>query len=186
MLIVALLFSTHGSLAAASDLTQRTNASRAAVQELQAALSKELRAAFESGGPAQGIEICSRRAMTISADISKKHGWDVGRTSLRVRNPANVPDAWEEKVLRDFEKRKAAGEDPARLEYAEIVNQSGKSTFRYMKAIVIPAGAPCLACHGRELDASVAGKLRERYPNDRATGFREGDLRGAFSVSQPL
>lgn len=124
--------------------------------------------------------------MTISADISKKHGWDVGRTSLRVRNPANVPDAWEEKVLRDFEKRKAAGEDPARLEYAEIVNQSGKSTFRYMKAIVIPAGAPCLACHGRELDASVAGKLRERYPNDRATGFREGDLRGAFSVSQPL
>jgi hypothetical protein len=49
-----------------------------------------------------------------------------------------------------------------------------------MKAI--PTGGLCLACHGETIDPAVAGKIAELYPEDKATGFREGDLRGAFVV----
>jgi hypothetical protein len=40
----------------------------------------------------------------------------------------------------------------------------------------------CLACHGESLEPAVAAKLAAAYPKDQATGFRAGDLRGAFWV----
>ena len=45
----------------------------------------------------------------------------------------------------------------------------------------------CLACHGpaEALDEEVRVALAELYPEDRATGFRSGDLRGWFWVEVP-
>jgi integrase len=41
------------------------------------------------------------------------------------------------------------------------------------------ATAPmCLACHGESIEPAVAAKLAALYPDDRATGFRAGELRG--------
>ena len=53
-----------------------------------------------------------------------------------------------------------------------------------MKAI--PTQPLCLACHGQEIAPPVAEKLAELYPGDKATGFEEGDLRGAFVVVRQL
>jgi hypothetical protein len=39
----------------------------------------------------------------------------------------------------------------------------------------------CLACHGGNVDPGVKAKLAELYPEDQATGFREGDFRGGGS-----
>jgi len=108
----------------------------------------------------------------------------VGRTSLKVRNPNNAPDAWERRVLEEFEARKARGEDVRKLEHAEIVAVNGKKRFRYMKAI--PTGKICLKCHGAKLDPAVAQTLEQFYPQDKARGFRVGDIRGAFTITQPL
>ena len=57
-------------------------------------------------------------------------------------------------------------------------------TFRYMKAI--PTGEVCLACHGERLNPELGQRLDELYPQDKARGFKEGDIRGAFTVSQPM
>ena len=168
------------------DNAARVEASRNAVKELQGTLVTELQAAMKAGGPVNAIGVCNKRASAIAADISRKHGWKIGRTSLKYRNPKNAPDAWETQVLQDFEKRKAAGEDPAKLEHYAVVEQDGKQVFRYMKALPIPEGAPCLACHGQKLDPAVAAKLKELYPKDQATGFKTGDLRGAVTITQPL
>lgn len=54
--------------------------------------------------------------------------------------------------------------------------------FRYMKAIAIPEGGPCLICHGQNIDPALHTKIKGRCPGDQTTGFKEGDLRGAFSV----
>ncbi len=70
------------------------------------------------------------------------------------------------------------------LEHAEVVTQDGKRLFRYMKAI--PTREVCLACHGRSLDPAVESTLKELYPEDRARGFSVGDIRGAFTVTQPM
>ena len=147
-------------------------------------LKKELQQALKTGGPLKAIEVCNGKAPEIAARISEETGWDVGRTSLKWRNPDNAPDAWERKVLEDFEKRRARGEKAQAIDYAEIVEQDGRRVLRYMKAI--PTGKVCLACHGSNIDSAVRARLDEFYPDDRARGFRLGDIRGAFTVSRPM
>jgi uncharacterized protein DUF3365 len=171
-------------LVVADDMQQRADASRAAIKEFRAAFMAELQKAMQAGGPPAAIEVCHAKAPAIAAGISKRTGWRVARTSLKVRNPANAPDAWEKKVLESFEQRKANGEPLDRMEFYEIVRQDGARQFRYMKAI--PVGGPCMACHGSRIDPAVAAKLRQWYPQDQATGFRPGDLRGAFTITQPM
>jgi excinuclease UvrABC helicase subunit UvrB len=54
-----------------------------------------------------------------------------------------------------------------------------------MKAIPT-AEKPCLACHGKTLAPQVAARLKELYPDDRATGYAAGEIRGAITLSRPL
>ena len=53
-----------------------------------------------------------------------------------------------------------------------------------MKAI--PTGGVCLACHGENLAQGVQETITTLYPNDKATGFKSGDIRGAFVVTKVL
>ena len=87
-------------------------------------------------------------------------------------------------MLEEFLKRKSAGEDLKTMEYYEVVDEGGQQVFRYMKAI--PLGGVCNNCHGLKLRPAVATKLDELYPNDQARGFIPGDLRGAFTITQPF
>jgi len=171
-------------IAGATDTQERTAASRAVVKSFMQELKGELQQAMKAGGPTNAIEVCKTKAPKIAADHSNKQGWRVARTSLKVRNPGNAPDAWERKVLKSFEARKAEGEDITKMEYAEVVTQNGKQTFRYMKAI--PTGQVCLNCHGAKIDAATEAKLKQVYPADMARGFSVGDIRVAFTISQPM
>jgi hypothetical protein len=171
---------------AADDNEARVNASREAAKALQTSLQAELQKAMQEGGPLNAIEVCNTAAGNIAKEVSRAQKLRIGRTSLKVRNVNNTPDTWERKVLELFELRKKNGENPANLEFYEVVKTGDKSEFRYMKAIAIPQDAPCLKCHGTEIDPKVQAKLKELYPNDQATGFKTGDLRGAFTVRQSM
>ncbi len=154
---------------------------KAGVQALGGALKAELEAAMKAGGPLAAMSVCQIKAPGLAKAISAEKGMAVKRVSLKNRNPVmGAANAWQTKVLNDFETRKAAGEDPATLAYAEVVDHE----FRFMKAI--PTAAVCLGCHGTNLSPAVAAKLTELYPQDKATGYREGDLRGAFVVVKNL
>ena len=157
---------------------------RALSVRLQQLLQQELFAAMRDGGPLKAIEVCRSKAPVLAADLSKESGWKVGRTALRVRNPANAPDAWEKKTLEEFGARFAKGEDAATVETFEVVELAGRKSFRYMKAI--RTAEPCLGCHGPALKPELATKVKELYPDDRATGFAAGELRGAFTLSRPM
>lgn len=160
-------------------------ASRAAAQKFGATLLAELQQAMQSGGPVNGIAVCHDKAAQIATDVSKTEGMTIRRTSLRPRNAANAPDAWETAVLKEFDVRKAQGEPANKLEFSAVVaGADGQKTFRYMKAI--PTAAVCLACHGEHISPDVDAKLKELYPADTARGYKEGDLRGAFTISRPL
>ena len=157
-------------------------ASRAATHEFGTSLKEQLTMALEAGGPLLAIDVCNTVADQIAADISRKHGLSIRRTGLRVRNEGNAPDPFERQALERFVKDIAQGKDAERLEHFEIVSKDTGDIFRYIKAIPT-AAAPCLACHGTDIAADVRARLRELYPNDQATGFKAGELRGAFSVS---
>lgn len=160
---------------------ERMAAARAAIKDMGEALKTALVTQIKSGGAASAISVCRTIAPALAADASSKHKMTVRRTALKVRNQSNKPDAFETRVLAGFVEKLATGADAATLEHAETVSQNGKSVFRYMKAIPT-AAEPCLACHGSDLKDDVNAELSKLYPADEATGFKAGDLRGAFSV----
>jgi hypothetical protein len=147
-------------------------------------LKGELMGAMKADGPVKSIEVCNVAAPAIAGEVSTD-GWTVKRTSLKLRNAKAAPDKWERQTLEQFEVDKANGADVTKLERAEIVDAGGVRTFRYMKAIPT-AAEPCLACHGGSIAEPVKAKLTQLYPQDQATGFKAGDIRGAFTLSKPL
>ena len=185
-----------------TEVDPRITQSRQAVMFFADALIAELKFSLEADGPGRAIRVCHIEAPLITKDISQQYNLQIGRTSLKTRNPNNNPDEWETKVLQQFEHRKQNGEAIATLEFFEVMHEyegqeaqvSGKDRkpgqtsektkagFRYMKAI--PTKGLCLTCHGETLAESVKATLAELYPEDKATGFKLGDIRGAFSIIQ--
>lgn len=151
-------------------------------------LKGELGKGMKAGGPVAAIGVCNGRAPEIAMAHSQGSGWDVGRTSLKLRNPANAPDAWETRILRQFEEQRAKGGAPDSLVHAEIVEEGGEKHFRFMKAIVMPPleKMPCLMCHGEDLDPKTAAALDGLYPQDQARGYKAGQVRGAFTLKKKL
>lgn len=157
---------------------------RQSIQAYGGELKQELTSAIKSGGAIAALEACHLKAPKIAQQVSEKSGVKVARTSLKPRNAASAPDAWEEEVLNNFEARKAKGEDVNTLEFHAIVEEDGKREARYMKAI--PTAELCLNCHGSKIQPDVMAKITALYPQDKAVGFNVGDLRGAFTVRETL
>ena len=145
-----------------------------------------LTAEIAKGGPEGAIEVCREKAPQMAQAASAETGWTIRRVSLRNRNPKAVPDDWERAALEDFDRRAAAGENPATLERAEIVGAEGQRQYRYMKAL--PTQELCLNCHGPQdkLTPAVREQLGRLYPTDRATGYAVGQVRGAMTLRKAL
>ena len=172
---------------AQDDMAARTEAAKQVVMSFAQELGGALKAELDKGGPAQAISVCRDLAPAVANRLSLENGWKVTRVGTRVRNAMlGTPDAWEQEVLKDFQDRAAQGENYAEMARAEVVEEPGGRYFRFMKPI--PVQALCLNCHGGEQDikAEVKAALAENYPHDQATGYQLGDLRGAFSIKQPL
>ena len=173
--------------AVSSEPADNSNAAEAKniVKTFATSLQAELQAAIKEGGPVEAIAVCKERAPAIAKGLSDQMGWEVGRTSLKLRNSTlNAPDDWERQVMLRFDERTAAGEDVQTMAYAEVVEKDGSKQFRFMKAI--PTGEVCLACHGNSVAPTVVTALDEAYPDDQARGYKLGDVRGAFTLSKPL
>jgi hypothetical protein len=170
---------------AVADTTADGQQAHAIVQQFATTLKGELQQAMKSGGPANAVGVCKEQAPAIAASLAEQTGWEVGRTSLKPRNAAlNAPDAWEQRVMKQFEDRKAAGQPVAGMTYAEVVEGDSVSTYRYMQAI--PTAEVCLACHGSNIEPGLAESIDQAYPDDQARGYALGDIRGAFTLSKPL
>lgn len=157
---------------------------RTSAAALGKALMTELTSAMQQNGPLAAIDVCHLQALPIAEQISQMQGWQVARTSTKVRNPQNKADAWELEQLAAFEKKLRDGTPIDQLDVLSTHQQDGKIVQRYMKAIGIQPG--CLACHGSKLSPDVAAKLDALYPQDQAKGYDVGQLRGAFTLQRDL
>jgi hypothetical protein len=165
-------------------MDSNTREAREGVKVFFGELKGELVSAIQAGGPAHAVDVCNTKAGEIAARVSRERGMALSRVSLKNRNPGNAPNDWQRDVLEMFEKDKAAGSDPSKLEYRTVVATADGNQFRYMKAI--PTAEVCLNCHGAELAPAGQAKIDELYPDDKATGYAVGDLRGAFVVTRDL
>lgn len=159
------------------------NEAKTQIMALGSALTATLKQGIQANGHAASVEICNTEAPILTKAASAEGGkteWTVSRSSLKIRNPSNAPQPWVEKVMQDFEKRKAAGEPAQKIAHTEV--RDGR--FYLVKAI--PTKPGCVVCHGEYVPEDVKAKLAELYPDDKATGFNVGDIRGVFIASKKL
>jgi hypothetical protein len=144
----------------------------AAVNSLASEMMGELMAALDSGGPAEGIAVCQGKAPQVAAQVAEAYGLDIGRTSFALRNTSNAAPPWAEKLVAE-----RVGE-PVFL--AGPAGELGA-------LLPIRLKAECQMCHGpaEAIADDVRSAIAEYYPEDRATGFAAGDLRGWFWVEVP-
>ena len=148
-----------------------------AMNELQQALLARLKTAMDGGGPAAAVEVCRTEARTLAGAIAKKQDLELGRTSHRLRNPDNAPRAWARAIVEGSSGLKVSAE---KLRVVDLGDRVG---------VLRPIGTAeaCTRCHGpaEEVRRNIGATLASAYPQDRATGFAPGDLRGWMWAEVP-
>lgn len=146
----------------------------------QTELLKNVKNALEKEGPVYAIEFCNIHAESIADSISKNFDVQIQRLSLKNRNPQNAPTAKEDKLLLN--------------DYLEKLNEGRAITdtlirlndiASYYRPIIISAET-CLKCHGQpgeEINTETMIALNKLYPDDRATNYRMGELRGMWKIT---
>lgn len=159
---------------------------RASAGKLLQTTLGELRTALETVGPEQAITVCRDKVPQIAGKVAKEDNISVKRVTFKIRNEKrSTPDAWEEKALRELEKKYAAGTSPQALEYYEVVqDKDGNKVFRYARGLV--TAELCMTCHGTNISDGVKAVLAKEYPNDKATGYLPNQFRGAISIQRKL
>ncbi len=157
---------------------------RLAADALGKDLMPLLLGALERGGPAEAVAFCADSAQVRTAR-HRDAGIDVRRVGTRVRNPANAPDSVERSLLTQLATGLERGALPQEI-VTVIAGPDGSFRLQYIRPIVV--AEPCLVCHGdpATFNPVVTQVLATRYPDDRATGYRVGDLRGGITVRIPL
>ncbi|QEG41519.1 c-type heme family protein [Roseimaritima ulvae] len=144
----------------------------AAKEALFKKLSGRLVEAMSGQGPAAAITVCQQEAPAIAKAVSEEHGLKIGRTGVRLRNPDNVAPAWAEPLVQD------KTDTPT-----FVTLDNGHSAA----LLPIKLQGQCLMCHGpnQSIAPIIQEQLTKLYPNDQATGFQEGELRGWFWIELP-
>ncbi|PAY17372.1 cytochrome c family protein [Rhodopirellula sp. SM50] len=143
----------------------------AAKDDLFTRLSGRLMEAMADAGPAEAIGVCSQEAVKIADEVGAEHAVQIGRTGVRLRNPDNQPPEWAAALV----ERKV--DTPV---FAVLSDDSAAAL------LPIKLQSQCLLCHGPEeqILPEIKQKLAQLYPDDRATGFNEGELRGWFWIKE--
>jgi hypothetical protein len=187
-LIIALLAGAFShSLWAADDIdAKQLDENRKIAQEFVQKLGTILKQQLESGGAESAIAVCKQAAPALAAEYSTD-GRVVKRVSLKPRNQAlGTPDEWETRMLESAEQALQSGQAISGLEYSEVREEAGGRWLRYLKPI---ATQPmCLQCHGKpyQIPDNVKARLSAEYPDDQATGYAAGAIRGAVSIRRKL
>ncbi len=116
------------------------------------------------------------RELSLLSNVN--YGWSFRAVSDRYMAPSDKPDSWEKRAIEEIKKKWKRG-------MTEYWGWDGNK-FRFAKAIVVKKA--CLKCHGTkdEIDPVLYKAMVAKYGEEavkRATGYKEGDLRGIISVT---
>ena len=146
--------------------------------ELLLPFKKELKSALLSGleqGPVEALSVCREQAPEIANSLAQE-GIRLGRSSHRLRNPENALPEWARPAMQAY-----LEDDSNR---AAFVVPLADDRWGYAEPII--AQPLCLTCHGEAIPPAVTERIKELYPEDRAVGFKAGDLRGVFWLEFPM
>ena len=171
--LISLLFNCAPKQKSFQELESKANL---AIDSFQKELLGTLQNTIKEKGIVEAIDKCKITSPNAEEKFSKLEGGEFRRLSSKNRNQAHAPKDWEAKALSKWE------EQIANKETIGIYKEETESEFRFLKPIFI-ANPTCLKCHGvGEIEKDVASKIKNLYPEDKATGYKMSELRGAFSV----
>lgn len=124
-------------------------------------------------GAVHAVGMCNLEAPKITAK-SNEGKFAIGRASNKFRNPKNAPQKWMKDVLSEYEKSNGKNMLPAK------VIKLNNNEMAYVEPIYVKG--LCLSCHGVSVAKPVQEILNNKYPNDKATGYKLGEFRGMFWV----
>jgi hypothetical protein len=146
----------------------------------QSELLKNVTHAMKTGGPGYAIDFCNMRAMHLKDSLSKKNNCEIRRIAIKYRNPADMPQTKTEKdQLYQYQDAFQKG-DTIKPEVYLFDDR-----IEYYQPIIINKGT-CLVCHGTpgtQIGEATLEKIKERYPEDLATGFSMKDFRAAWKIT---
>jgi hypothetical protein len=144
-------------------------------------LGKNLKKHMKAEGPIGAAKFCNAEAFSLTESVDKKSGEDVSvkRISLKNRNAANAPQGSEKTVMQALETLQNSHVILPKF----LIERVDASTVKYYKPLVINKGV-CLKCHGDIAKNPELSKfISSHYPDDKATHYKMGDLRGAIVVT---
>ncbi len=145
-------------------------------------LGKKLKSAIQNGGVENAISFCNLNAMPLVDSLSNKFGAEIKRVSLKARNPNDLPDKLEMELLEAYAYQ---WKDSIPLQTNVQALEGNK--YLFTKPMLID-NTLCLSCHGtieNGLLKETKEFIKSKYPNDKATGYKIGDLRGIWSITIP-
>jgi hypothetical protein len=134
---------------------------------------------MKKGGVETAVLFCNKEASKLTAEMEQKYEVSIRRTSLKLRNTDNAPTDEEKAIIKKYNELKAHGEE------LKPIVESGKTEQIHFYA-PIKIKKKCLSCHG-QIGVSMEQKsdsiIKILYPSDKAIGYKEGDLRGIWSIT---
>jgi len=152
------------------------------IAEAFAKLSSALGEAIAKNGPASALSVCSEKAPQIAKEVATAHGVTLRRATHKPRNPKNAADEVEKAALVAFMAAVAKKEAP---KPQVITNADGSTSFL---APIVLGNPLCLQCHGtpnQDIAPETLAAIQKLYPDDKASGFKLGDLRGLWRITFP-
>lgn len=143
----------------------------------KAVLGKNLMQAVKQKGPEHAVEFCNTKAMHLTDSMSLALNASIKRVSDKPRNKKNKANEQEEAFIAKLKNLLANGEKPV----AELHETADKVIGYY----AIETNQMCLQCHGakdKEINAATLSKISNLYPDDKATGYAENQIRGIWVV----
>lgn len=158
---------------------------QAALKDFGDRLRTELRETMTRDGAPAAVDFCHVQAPRIAGQVMAEHGVRLGRVAVpgRNRNPGNVAEGWLQELAVSFQAAVDTGGAPEAQ--MAVIREDVPAGVELRMARGIRVEAACLMCHGDNIAPGIAARLAKHYPRDRATGFKEGDLRGLIWAEVP-
>lgn len=143
--------------------------------QVQAVLLSNVSQKVQENGVVQAIEFCSEKALLLTDSLSVRHEVKIQRLSDKHRNPNNgLHLEMDQKVWDEFRSNPRNNQ--------QVFKDNGLVIYYKTISMGMPA---CLKCHGDkevDLEPQTRAYIQMKYPNDLATGYELGALRGMWKI----
>ncbi len=141
-------------------------------------LKSKLMESLSKGGLENGLTVCNSVAQSMMDSLSKAHGVEIRRTTLKARNTKDKPLENELEMLKMYATKHIGG---SQLQ-AEVKEMASGDVMFFMPIMIEET---CVKCHGeigKDVPQKLYAKIKEKYPDDEAFNYKVGNFRGMWSI----